>query len=66
MEQAIQATEHFLYDELGLPSTLREVGIDDCKLEEMAQAAVDSKGGKIKGFKLLEKEDVYNIYKMCL
>ncbi len=66
VEQAIQATEHFLYDELGLPSTLREVGIDDRKLEEMAQAAVDSKGGKIKGFKLLEKEDVYNIYKMCL
>ncbi len=63
--QAIDKTEEFLFDQLKLPRTLQEVGIDDSKLEEMAQSAVDSKGGVINGFKPLKMEDVLAIYKMC-
>ena len=36
-EQTIDAVSSFLFETLGLPSTLREVGIDDTHLEEMAK-----------------------------
>lgn len=65
-EKGIALTEQFLFETLGLPKTLGEVGIDDSKLEEMAQSAVDSKGGAINGFMRLEKEDVLEIFKMSL
>ena len=64
--RAIDKTEDFLFTQLQLPRTLKEVGIDESKLEEMAQSAVDSKGGIINGFKPLKKEDVHAIFKMCL
>lgn len=64
--QAIDATERYFHENLEIPATLTAVGIDESKLEVMAQGAVDSKGGVIKGFVRLEKEDVLNIYKMCL
>ncbi len=64
--KAIDLTQDYLVNHLHLPSTLKEVGIDDEKLEEMAQAAVDSKGGAINGFKRLEKADVLAIYQSCL
>lgn len=63
--KAIDATEKFFTKDMKLPATLHEVGIDESKFEEMAQSAVDSKGGKIDGFKCLMKEDVVNIYNMC-
>ena len=47
-----------------IPSTLEAIGITS-KFDEMAQEAVDSKGGKINGFKPLLKEDVLNIFDMC-
>lgn len=62
---AIDRTAAFLKDSMGLPSTLHEVGIDDSKFMEMAQSAVDTKGGVINGFKRLEKTDVFNIFNLC-
>lgn len=62
---AIDKTEKFFVEDMKLPAKLSEVGIDESKFNEMAQSAVDSKGGSIKGFKRLEKEDVINIYRMC-
>ena len=38
--EAIDATENF-FKECGIPMTLREVGIDDSKFKEMAEAAVN-------------------------
>lgn len=65
-KQAIKETEKFLFETLGLPSTLRQVGIDDSKLEEMAKSCIRDKGGPIKGFKTLYEEDILQIYKNCL
>ena len=51
------------FESLGVPMSLRQVGIEEDKLKEMADLAVEHAGGKIKGFKTLYGEDVYQIYK---
>ena len=51
------------FENLGVPMSLRQVGIEEDKLKEMADLAVEHAGGKIKGFKTLYGEDVYQIYK---
>ena len=61
-ELAIDKTREF-FNSLGLPATLTEVGIDDSKLELMAQHA---RGGFDSTFVPLSREDVYNILKMSL
>lgn len=63
--QAIDKTEHFFTNVLQLPKTLRELGIEESKLLEMAQSAIRDKKGQISGFKTLLVEDVLAIYKMC-
>lgn len=60
-KEAIKNTYDF-FKGLNIPMTLKEVGIDETHLEEMAE-----KVGEIKGaYKPLNKEDMLNIYKMCL
>lgn len=60
-KEAIKNTYDF-FKGLDIPMTLKEVGIDETHLEEMAE-----KVGEIKGaYKPLNKEDMLNIYKMCL
>jgi len=60
---AIKRTkEHFI--SLGVPSTLREIGIDEEKLEIMANQA--TAGGKLGNFKPLDVQDVLNIYRASL
>ena len=63
-KEAIDKTAEFFFTTLEIPSTLHEIGID-AKFDEMAQEAVDSKGGKINGYKPLLKEDVLQIFDMC-
>lgn len=63
-KEAIDKTADFFFNTMEIPSTLHEIGITS-KFDEMAQEAVDSKGGKIKGYKPLEKEDVLNIFELC-
>lgn len=60
---AIQKTRDFFVS-VGLPSTLREIGIGEEKLEEMAEHAVSN--GKIGNFKPLDAQDVLNIFKAAL
>ncbi len=62
--EAIDATENF-FKECGIPMTLREVGIDDSKFKEMAEAAVNH-GNLQYAYVSLNKEDVYKIFSMCL
>jgi len=60
---AIKKTrEHFM--SLGIPSTLREVGIGEEKLERMAKQATIR--GNLGDFKPLDAQDVLNIYKAAL
>lgn len=60
----ISELSNFLFKELGLKSTLTEIGIDDVNFKVMAQKACH--GGVIPGYKPLTSEDVENIYRMCL
>ena len=60
---AIRKTREY-FNLLGMPSSLKEVEIDDEKLEKMAKQATIR--GKLGNFKVLEAEDVLNIYKSAL
>ena len=62
--EAIDATENF-FKECGIPMTLSEVGLDDSKFKEMAEAAVNH-GNLQYAYVPLNKEDVYKIFSMCL
>lgn len=63
-EKGINATEEF-FTKIGLPSTLREFGIDDSKFDIMAKKAVAI--GHLQGaYVPLDEEDVKAILKMCL
>lgn len=63
--QAIEKLKNFFFNTCQLDSTLTSINIDETHFEEMAKKAV--KGHDyINGFKKLNKEDVINIYKMCL
>ncbi len=60
---AIKKTyDYFL--SLGIPMTLKEVGIDEEKLEEMAKRASDS--GLLGAYVPLNPQAVFEIYKACL
>lgn len=60
----IKALKEFLYHDLGLQSSLREVNIDDSRFAEMARRAC--RGGVINGYRVLTPGDVEAIYRMCL
>ena len=57
---AIKMTRDYFVS-LGIPSTLKEVGIKEEKLEKMAKQATTR--GKLGSFKPLDAEDVLNIFK---
>lgn len=63
-EAAIGALSDFLYNKLGLASTLTEIGIDDRDFARMAEKACA--GGVLHGFTDLTPKDVEAIYRMCL
>ena len=63
--KGIEALRNFLFGQLGLKSTLPQVGIDETHFDSMAEKAVKN-GGTQHAFKPLAKEDVKNIYKMCM
>lgn len=62
---AIAKTEEFLFETLGLESTLTAVGIDDSKFEVMATKACYN-NGTLKSLATLTVADVVDIFKNCL
>ncbi len=62
--QMIERLESW-YKELELPTKLKDVNIDNSKFEEMAQRAFLHKD-VLGNFKKLYKEDVFNIYNLCV
>lgn len=61
-KEAIQKTRKF-FNSIGMPSTLREVGVEENRLEEMAQKALLF--GELGIFKKLSKEDILSILKLA-
>lgn len=64
-KNAIQALYDFFLS-LGIPMQLRDVGIDDTKLAEMAERCLKHTEGPIQGFQVLNQDDVLGIYKASL
>jgi hypothetical protein len=64
-KESIDRTREF-FASLGIPMTLREVGIGEENLENMAKAAIKHKDGVVGNFKPLYYEDVLAIYKKAL
>ncbi|MCI6157300.1 MAG: iron-containing alcohol dehydrogenase [Peptoniphilaceae bacterium] len=62
---AIAALSEF-FQSLQIPMHLREVGIDESRLSEMAHAAAVHKRGVIFGFARLEEADILAIYQASL
>lgn len=61
----IDCTEKFFKD-MGLPSTLTEIGLDDSQFTKMAAEAVRTSGLATRSYVKLSAEDVEKIYRMCL
>ncbi len=64
-KKTIEAIKDFFFNTLGLQSTLTEIGIGEENFENMATNACFA-NGVLPGYIHLTKEDVVNIYKMCL
>lgn len=63
-ELAIEKLSDFFFETLGLKSTLSELGIGDENFDIMAEKACEGK--TLEGFSPLSKEDIRNIFEMCL
>lgn len=59
-KQAIESTKNY-FESLGIPMSLREVGIEEDQLEVMAKQA--TRFGAIQGYKTLDTEAVLEIFK---
>lgn len=64
--QAIEALQAFIKDELGLPVHLSELGLDDTHFEEMKVKACYGQDSLPRAYRPLTQEDCLNIYQMCL
>ena len=64
-KNTIQQLGNF-YLSMGLPLHLKEVGIGSEYFELMAEKIVSSRGGYLRGTKVLGKEDLVKIYRMSL
>lgn len=61
----IRATEDF-YRSLGMPVTLKELGVEPDKLEEMAEKCTNMGRRRLAGIVELGKEEMIEIYKMAM
>ncbi len=64
-EEGIRRTENF-FREIGLPSTLSEVGIGREHFQEMAEKAVEVSGIAARSYFHLGAEDIVKIFESCL
>lgn len=64
-KKSIEMTSDFLFNAMGLKSTLGELGIDDKNFKIMAEKA-EKIGGTMYGFKPLAAKDIEEIFRMCL
>lgn len=66
IQEGIENFEQFIRS-IGLPTRLREIGIDDSKFDLVAQMAMDNaKGKKVGAVSQLSKEEIIDIYRLAL
>ena len=68
-ELTVMQTIHKLedwYTQLGLPTKLSQIGIDDSQFELMAERALTGREEGIGNFVKLKKDDIINIFKLAL
>ena len=63
-EQAIEATYKF-FESIGIPMHLKEVGIDESRIDEMAKHVADNEGLENAWAPLLQK-DIADIFRASL
>lgn len=64
-KKSIERLKDFFFNTCGLQSKFSEIGIeDDSEFAQMAETAC--RGGVLHGFTDLDKQDIINIYTMCL
>ena len=61
----IRATEDF-YKSLGMPSSLKELGVEEERLEEMAVKCTNMGKRTLPGIRELGKEEMMEIYRMAM
>lgn len=61
--KAIEATEDFLFNQMRIPRTLSEIGVDDKHLDDMAEVAAP---GLTRAYVPLTKEEIIEMYKAAL
>ena len=59
----LERLEQFLYEDLSLPSALRQAGVGEDQFANMAERICW--GGELPGYRKLKPIDVENIFKMC-
>ena len=64
-KKGIECLEDFLYNKLGLKSTLTEIGIDDKNIDVMAKKACNGKE-TLNGWKVLTPAQIAEILRNCL
>lgn len=64
--KTIEALESFIKDELKLPLSLSEIGLDNLKFEEMADKALCGLKSLSGAYRELTREDILKIYNLCL
>lgn len=64
-KEGIACLEKFLYEDLGLKSTLTEIGIDEKNIDVMAKKACNGKE-TLNGWKVLKPEEIAEILRNCL
>lgn len=64
--KGIEALQSFIKDELNLPTSLKQLDLDDSCFEKMVKKALRGNDSLPNAYRPLNKEDCLNIYKMCL
>lgn len=62
--KGIEKIENLFYKEMKIVDNLTKLGINENNFDKMAEKCL--RAGYLNGYKRLNKEDIINIYKMCL
>ncbi|MCC8127939.1 MAG: hypothetical protein LIO92_11195 [Clostridiales bacterium] len=65
-QKAIDELSDWLYNKMGLESSLAKLGVTEDKLPEMAQKATENCGGVLHSITTLNTKDIENIFKLCM